>query len=314
MKVDFITNTNDDLMIANVARVSFNKWNKQLDVSLDKKGRERDPTLINYLAKEKHISPFFHPRITMKFDDYQSAPMLYVRDPALLMGAVWDNRDNGIFMQHSYYGWVNLYKEGYLPVEHSDTLAKMPAFAHANKAFGITESPFDTPSMKADYYSVYMNNYSLRITCPIVQARQLFTHRMFASNEVSRRYVDHPPTFYYPSEWRSRPEGSLKQGSGVTPLKIEPSSKYAKFIEDAESLYASMINFDVAPEQARYILPQSMNTSFVFTGSEISWIRMLELRLNSHAQKETQDLAKLIYDVLVNSDPEFSYSYNLHTN
>ena len=57
---------------------------------------------------------------------------------------------------------------------------------------------------------------TLRYTVPIIVARQEFKHIVgFTRNEVSRRYVDDEPEFYVPDVWRSRPEGSVKQGSGV---------------------------------------------------------------------------------------------------
>jgi thymidylate synthase (FAD) len=50
----------------------------------------------------------------------------------------------------------------------------------------------------------------------------------------------------------------------------------------------------IAPEQARIVLPQSMMTSWVETGSLAYWWRFYGLRSDPHAQKEIQDLAALI--------------------
>lgn len=60
---------------------------------------------------------------------------------------------------------------------------------------------------------------TIRETVPIFVARQRFKHVVgFTYNEVSRRYVDDTPEFYIPTEWRVRPEGSIKQGSGTEKL------------------------------------------------------------------------------------------------
>lgn len=60
---------------------------------------------------------------------------------------------------------------------------------------------------------------TLRLTVPIFVARQDFKHQIgFTRNEVSRRYVDDTPEFFVPDEWRIRPEGSVKQGSGTGKL------------------------------------------------------------------------------------------------
>jgi thymidylate synthase ThyX len=59
----------------------------------------------------------------------------------------------------------------------------------------------------------------LRCKAPIFLVRQLGKHQAGLSwNEVSRRYVKTEPEFFFPEEWRSRPTGSVKQGSGTEKL------------------------------------------------------------------------------------------------
>ena len=142
---------------------------------------------------------------------------------------------------------------------------------------------------------------TLRETVPIFVARQRFKHVVgFTYNEVSRRYVDTPPEFYVPDVWRSRPEGSVKQGSGsdvvthttVQGMQDTVHAHYADFIEWAEALYTNMIGDGVAPEQARMVLPQSMFTSYYVTGSLAAFARAYKQRIDSHAQVEIQLLAQ----------------------
>lgn len=142
---------------------------------------------------------------------------------------------------------------------------------------------------------------TLRETVPIFVARQRFKHMVgFTYNEVSRRYVDDEPEFYVPDVWRSRPEGSVKQGSGKQEVtEIESMTgrttctkvAYDGFIHIAESLYERMLSAGVAPEQARMVLPQSMMTSYYVTGSLAAFARAYKQRIEPHAQKEIQDLA-----------------------
>lgn len=134
---------------------------------------------------------------------------------------------------------------------------------------------------------------TLRETIPIFVARQRFKHMVgFTYNEVSRRYVDDTPEFYYPEEWRGRPNGSIKQGSdGVHPNSAYYSDRYEIFIKKAEQLYEEMVADGVAPEMARMLLPQSMLTSYYVTGSLAAFARAHKQRADSHAQKEIQELA-----------------------
>lgn len=79
---------------------------------------------------------------------------------------------------------------------------------------------------------------TLRESVPIFVARQRFKHVVgFTYNEVSRRYVDDTPEFHIPATWRSRPEGSVKQGSGNEHLESEIFKEiYGEFIKNAASL------------------------------------------------------------------------------
>lgn len=141
---------------------------------------------------------------------------------------------------------------------------------------------------------------TLRETVPIFVARQRFKHMVgFTYNEVSRRYVDDTPEFYFPAEWRTRPDGSLKQGSGGVHAENETmKGAYLDFIKEASSLYERMVASGVAPEQARMVLPQSMLTSYYVTGSLAAFARLYKQRADSHAQKEIQDLAHQIGQVI----------------
>lgn len=149
---------------------------------------------------------------------------------------------------------------------------------------------------------------TMRETVPIFVARQRFKHMVgFTYNEVSRRYVDDTPTFFEPDGWRDRPNASIKQGSGAScvsnikrtvelygdKVKVLEDIKdaYSQSIEDAVSLYEDMIRSGVAPEQARMVLPQAMYTCYYVTGSLAAWARAYSLRIDSHSQKEIQELA-----------------------
>lgn len=328
MKAEFVQNTNNDLMIANVARVSFNKWNTELDLTLNAKGNAKDPALIKYLAEHKHISPFFHTRITMLIPKW-AIDLYEVNDPIYLMGAVWEKyNDRYIKFRTSYFGWVKLLQDDiihpYFKFYVHQTLTTGDSFKYANIAFNLEQPNYlwGEEFVQFNETNPHFMDYSARITCPIPVARQMFTHRMFVSNEVSRRYVDTTPAIYTPDQWRTRPEGSIKQGSGSvwnTPyfwteefngVDVSLEEVYQYHMDQSLSFYEDMIDKGIAPEQARFALPQAMETSFIFTGSIVSWIRLLDLRLDGHAQKEIQDLAQMLFTEFAVNDPNFLSYYN----
>lgn len=169
---------------------------------------------------------------------------------------------------------------------------------------------------------------SLRIKAPIFMARQFVKHQIgLVWNEESRRYIDDTPTFYKPETWRGKPENA-KQGS----TNIDLSNKYAIFefgsghpyefqwgvdtsvaalfdehTERSLTIYRALLHAGVAPEQARMVLPQNVNTNWIWTGSLVALARVCKLRLDPHAQVEAQVLAKKINDVVA---PLYPVSWN----
>lgn len=134
---------------------------------------------------------------------------------------------------------------------------------------------------------------TLREKVPIFVARQRFKHMVgFTYNEVSRRYVDTPPEFYFPLDWRRRPDGSVKQGSaGVHEESLKMGAMYENALVAAVQAYEDMIDENVAPEMARMVLPQSMMTEYYVTGSLAAFARAYTQRIYTGAQKEIQELA-----------------------
>lgn len=137
----------------------------------------------------------------------------------------------------------------------------------------------------------------LRIKAPIFVARQLQKHQVGLSwNEVSRRYVDSEPEFYTPDNWRKRAE-NVKQGSSDEEVENAQCIAHHGIVE-AKLRYQHLLDKGVCPEQARMVLPQSMLTEWYWTGSLYAFSRVCKLRLDSHTQQETREVAKQISGIM----------------
>lgn len=150
---------------------------------------------------------------------------------------------------------------------------------------------------------------SFRVKAPIFVARQLVKHEYLPWNEVSRRYVDSEPEFYVPEVWRKK-SADKKQGSSEEEVKLvnlypstgmrpaqrskRPSEMYAEMCEHALTTYQRFIEAGVCPEQARMVLPLSMMTEWIWSGSLFAFAKMAKLRLDPHTQKETREIAEMI--------------------
>lgn len=158
------------------------------------------------------------------------------------------------------------------------------------------------------------NQIQIRCNAPIFIARQLGKHQAGLSwNEVSRRYVDSKPEFFVPDEWRGRPDGSIKQGSGGVVEQNEGRHFDAYLNDDCPMYYEDILNVcldwyeknqHVAPEMARMILPQSMMTSWYWTGNLISFAHVYKERIAEGAQLEAQWFAEELDKVIRPLFPE----------
>jgi thymidylate synthase (FAD) len=75
-------------------------------------------------------------------------------------------------------------------------------------------------------------------------------------------------------------------------------------------LYNEGLALGVARETARMILPMATKTTLYMTGSIRSWIHLLEIRDDSHAQKEAQLIAKEIKKLFIKELPIISKALN----
>ena len=166
---------------------------------------------------------------------------------------------------------------------------------------------------KHNHWSPFAHtSVQLRVKAPIFVARQLVKHQVGGVwNEVSRRYVDSEPEFWFPEVWRGRPEGSIKQGSAGTVVLDKhgtPLSSRAKnIVFELVRTYQEFLDSGMAPEQARMVLPQNMQTEWIWTGSLMFWCRVCRERLAPGAQAETREIAEQIAEIVA---PLFPVSWS----
>lgn len=156
---------------------------------------------------------------------------------------------------------------------------------------------------------------TMRITAPIYIARQLGKHQVGCVwSEVSRRYVDYEPVLDVPDVWRKRAEdkkqGSLEEevnlceydefgGENLGKPFYDSLEGYLHYVQkECLNLYDGLLEAGVCPEQARMVLPQNMETTWIWTCSLAAWARIYNLRNEEHAQKEVQDVAREIDKIM----------------
>ena len=144
---------------------------------------------------------------------------------------------------------------------------------------------------------------------------QLIRHRSFSFQEFSQRYqdVNHMGTMFEPIELRAQCEDNRQSSTEVIDPEIHEGGGYVKLsslisehMNASGRLYDLLLNNGVAREQARMVLPLATTTKIHMTGSIRSWIHFLELRDDSHAQKEIQLVAQEIKRIFIKEFPIIS--------
>lgn len=144
---------------------------------------------------------------------------------------------------------------------------------------------------------------------------QLLRHRSFTFQEFSQRYAK--VTSIEEVEIRKQaeknrqsseevfdPEVRIDMGNDV--VKDNANGAVHDFFKYSQNLYNALLEAGVAKECARMVLPMATSTTIYMTGSVRSWIHMVQLRDDGHAQKEAQEIAKLMKAIFVDACPIIS--------
>ena len=135
---------------------------------------------------------------------------------------------------------------------------------------------------------------------PIAIARQLGKHQVgFRWNERSMRYKDSVIDVYVPDMFRGRPD-NLHSGSADIDVSgrvvyedwngndVTVEQLYKVVTDQCLHFYTKLVEAGLAPEQARFVLPQGMITRWIWTGSLYGWYEVWRQRSSEHAQYEAR--------------------------
>lgn len=178
----------------------------------------------------------------------------------------------------------------------------------ARVSFGKQKAVLDESDEKLIKYLSTHNHWtpfgqvslSVRAKVPIFVERQIFKHNVgFVYNSISGRYVELANGAWYPEFFRGA-NPNVKQGSLRTASAFNDTAMlmYRNAIEKAQQAYEALLGLGICKEQARAVLPLSTYTEFVATGSLAAWARMYNLRSKPDAQRETQEYAAQVGDIL----------------
>lgn len=144
-----------------------------------------------------------------------------------------------------------------------------------------------------------MINYTFEIHTSLSIGRQLLRHSSIKPQEYSGRYAELPG--FEKIEIRKEDTKNRQSSTEVfDPIigGMKASERVQMVLNMCENIYRDLIEAGVAKECARMILPNCTTTKLTFNGTLRSWLSLLNVRCDHHAQKECQQTATLVGEEL----------------
>jgi thymidylate synthase (FAD) len=136
-------------------------------------------------------------------------------------------------------------------------------------------------------------------------AAQILRHRSFSFQEFSQRYAEVTAPAVVPELRRQDLKNRQNSVDDLDPRLVQRLNRRVEFLyENASSLYNDLLEAGVAKECAREVLPLATPTRLYMHGTLRSWIHYCQLRCANGTQKEHQDIACAIKDILAEQVPD----------
>lgn len=157
--------------------------------------------------------------------------------------------------------------------------------------------------LAADGHLLPFRHPHVTLSCdaPLPVARQLGKHQVGLEwSEISRRYKKDGIEFYrIGTRWRKHSD--VRQGTGEL-LPDIVQKELAVWEEEVLGMcakaYEHALSLGATPEQARFLLPQSMEVSWTWTGSLLAFWHLYKMRHKPDTQKETRDFVAQAEDIV----------------
>ena len=164
--------------------------------------------------------------------------------------------------------------------------------------------------IKHNHWSVFeQSTMTVEIETTRAIAAQILRHRSFTFQEFSQRYADTKllEAVVLPELRRQDTKNRQNSTDDLDPEVVEKLNKQMKTLFSSSSaLYNQMLEYGVAKECARMVLPLCTPTRIYMTGSCRSWIHYINLRSSHGTQKEHMVIAEGVRDVFVEQFPAVS--------
>jgi thymidylate synthase (FAD) len=160
--------------------------------------------------------------------------------------------------------------------------------------------------------------FTFHAKMPIFVARQWIRHRTARVNEISGRYSVMAEEFYLPKEGDIRFQSrDNKQGRSEEDVPAEIRGRVLEILtsgqQESYEKYTEMVETGIARELARIHLPLSLYTEWYWQIDLHNFFHFLKLRLDSHAQLEIREYARVMFSMARAVAPVATEAFETHT-
>ena len=170
--------------------------------------------------------------------------------------------------------------------------------------------------LKHEHMSPFeMVNFTFHLKLPIFCLRQIIRHRTARLNEISARYSVLEDEFYVPNLTDIKKQNSSNKQGRSEEIVPDVYGECLKFCDEQEKDYVEYkrrLNTGMARELARINLPVSIYTQLYWNMDLRNMFNFLKLRLDSHAQQETREYAKVLASLVQKVAPLSFASFEEH--
>lgn len=154
-----------------------------------------------------------------------------------------------------------------------------------------TEKAFIRMLIKNGHFSVLEHAYATIKISGVSRTftHQLVRHRLCSYTQQSQRYVDESSFSYIEPE-------SIK-------VNTDAHSIFVEFMEKSKEVYSELQKLGIKNEDARFVLPNAVESQIVVTANLREWRHIIELRGSPNAQWEIRKVAIEIFKILKKHTP-----------
>ena len=145
-----------------------------------------------------------------------------------------------------------------------------------------------------------MCEVKFHIKLPIFIMRQLVRHRTANLNEYSGRYSIMSNEYYLPeADYLQKQSATNNQGrEEVHPHTGKLHFEFNRVYDNAHIAYENLLDEEIARELARAVLPVANYTECIWKIDLHNFFHVVHLRADNHAQREIQDYANAMYELI----------------